>query len=152
MSDPVSAVGSVLAVVACAAETSKILFKFFRCVGSVPRDIHQSSEALRSLQVTLLGLQRCGSQLQPEYRFSSQFNQRLDECLHQLNEWANKIKKADAKFIKKGSLARTWDSKATQSWERIKWIVHGEQEMRRFFENIRLYQSEFSIELLALLL
>ncbi len=143
MGDPFSAVGSVLAVVGCTAETSKFLFKFLRRVPSLPRDIHQSSEALKSLQVTLSQLQRCGAQLDPEYSFSTQFTQRLHECLQQLTEWAIKMEEIDAKVAKTASVAR--------AWEKTKWLLHGEQEMRSFLKHMRSHQSAFSIELLTLL-
>ncbi|KAL8735153.1 MAG: hypothetical protein Q9166_001029 [cf. Caloplaca sp. 2 TL-2023] len=152
MSDPISAVGSVLAVVGCAAETSKFLFKFLQRIPSLPRDIHQSSEALNSLQVTLLQLQQCGAQLDPRYRFSTQFTRRIHECLHQLTDWRIKIAKLDAKVAKTGSTARAWDSRVTRSWEKIKWLLNGEQEMQKFLEHMRLHQSGFSLELLALLI
>ncbi|KAL8918596.1 MAG: hypothetical protein Q9172_005350 [Xanthocarpia lactea] len=144
MGDPFAAVGSVLAVVGCAAETSKFLFKFLRRIPSLPRDIHQSSEALKSLQVTLLQLQRCGAQLDPKYSFSTQFTQRLHECLQQLTEWAIKIEEIDAKVAKTASISR--------AWEKTKWLLHGEQEMRSFLKHMRLHQSAFSLELLTLLM
>ncbi|KAL8913322.1 MAG: hypothetical protein Q9171_001799 [Xanthocarpia ochracea] len=144
MGDPFSAVGSVLAVVGCTAETSKFLFKFLRRIPSLPRDIHQSSEALKSLQVTLLQLQRCGAQLDPKYSFSAQFTQRLHECLQQLTEWAIKIEEIDSKVAKTASISR--------AWEKTKWLLHGEQEMRSFLKRMRLHQSAFSLELLALLI
>lgn len=147
MTDPISAVGSILAVVGCAAETSKLLFKFFRRVPTLPRDIRHSSEALESLQDTLSQLQRCGAQLDPTYRFSAQFTRRLHECSHQLTDWAIKIESLDVKVAKTGSTIRV-----TRSWEKIKWLLYGEQEMRKFLDHMRLHQSAFSLELLAILL
>ena len=144
MSDPLSAVGSVLAVVGCTAETSKFLYKFLRRIPSLPRDIHQSSEALKSLQVTLLQFQRCGAQLNPKHSFSTQFTQRLHECLQQLTEWAIKIEELDAKVAQTASISR--------AWERTKWLLHGEQELRGFLKHMRLHQSAFALELLALLM
>ncbi|KAL8675816.1 MAG: hypothetical protein Q9186_007580 [Xanthomendoza sp. 1 TL-2023] len=152
MSDPISALGSALAIVGFAAETSRFLFKFLRRISSLPRDIHQSSEALNSLQVTLSQLQHCGAQLDPRYTFSAQFTTRLRECARQLTDWANKIKELDAKVTKQGSNARAWDARVTRSWEKVKWLLHGEQELRKFLELMRIHESGFSIELLAILL
>lgn len=63
-----------------------------------------------------------------------------------------KIGKVDVKFGKKGTRKGYWDGKARRSWERVRWLMIGEQEMGKFLKKVNLYHIEFSLELLTLLL
>lgn len=152
MGDPISTVGSVLAVVACAAETSGVIFRFFRRIVSVPEDVSQLSKALESLQANLSRLQHCGTQLDSRCTFSPHFGRRLEECVKQLTRWEAKIKRIDARFKRTSLLGRSWKRKTARPWERIKWLMYKEHEIRRFTETMKIYQSEFSLELQILLM
>lgn len=70
----------------------------------------------------------------------------------QLSVWADKIAKIDSELDKKRADSHKWARKAKRSWQKIKWLLTGEQEIRLFMENTRSYQAEFSLELLTLLM
>lgn len=151
MVEPLSATASIIAVVGFAAESSKFMFKFLRGVAHVPANIHDSSLALKSLYVTLTNLQQRSTKLDPQYEFPAHFCQRLNDCLKDLKTFEAKIGKIDAILGKKGTRKRDWDGKPRRSWEGIRWLLVGEQETRRFLEKVKVYQIEFSLELLGLL-
>ncbi len=152
MAEPLSTTASVIAVVGFAAQTSQIMFKFFHGVASMPAKVHESLLALKSLHVTMTHLQQCGTKLDPKYKFPTHFCHRLSECLNDLKTFEAKIGKIDANFGKKGSRKRDWDGKTRRSWERVRWLLVGEQETGKFLENVKVYQNGFFLELLILLM
>ncbi|KAL8700694.1 MAG: hypothetical protein Q9201_005310 [Fulgogasparrea decipioides] len=151
MTEPLSTTASAIAMAGFAAESSKLVFKFFYGVASAPANIHNASIALRSLHVTLNNLRQSGTRLDPQYKFSTHFCRRLNDCLKALNTFEAKIGKIDAIFGKEGTRQRPSDNRARRSWERVRWLLLGEQETRRFLEKVKLYHNEFSLELLGLL-
>ena len=151
MVEPLSTTASVLAVVGFAAEYSKTVFNFFRGIASTTANVHESFLALKSLHITMTNLQQTGTKLDPKYKFPTHFCHRLSECLNDLKKFEIKISKIDAKFAKKKSCKRDWDGKARRSWERVRWLLIGEQETGRFLEKVKSYQNEFFLELLMLL-
>lgn len=151
MAEPLSTTASIMAVVGFAAESSKIMFKFFHGVNSMPANVHESLLALKSLHVTMTNLQQSGTKLDPKYKFPTHFCHRLSECLHDLKAFEAKIGKIDAKFGKKGTRKCDWDGKTRRSWERVRWLLVGEQETGKFLEKVKAYQNEFFLELLILL-
>ncbi|KAL8750150.1 MAG: hypothetical protein Q9184_006529, partial [Pyrenodesmia sp. 2 TL-2023] len=140
-----------MAIAGFVAEFSKLMFKFFHGVASAPANVHDASVALRSLHVTLTNLQQSGTKLDPQYKFSTHFCCRLDDCLKELKTFEAKIGKIDAIFGKEGSRQRPSNNRARRSWGRVRWLLLGEQETRRFLEKVSLYHNEFSLELLGLL-
>lgn len=152
MADPLSSAASIIAVAACAAESSKFLFIFFRDLRVVSDNVHQSRTALESLHMTLTSLQQCTTRLDPNWQFSPHFRQRLGDCLDQLSLWTDKVSKIDNDLHKTRAGHQKWERKTKRCWQKIKWLSVGGHEMRRFLENIRLYQAEFSLELLTLLM
>lgn len=151
MTEPLSTTASAIAMAGFAAESSKLVFKFFHGVASAPANIHSASIALRSLHVTLTNLRESGTKLDPQYKFSTHFCRRLNDCLKDLNTFEAKIGKIDAIFGKEGTRQRPSDKRARRLWERVRWLLLGEQETRRFLEKVKLYHNEFSLELLVLL-
>ncbi|KAL9121111.1 MAG: hypothetical protein Q9187_002335 [Circinaria calcarea] len=99
----------------------------------------------------MTNLQQSGTELDPKYKFSTHFCHRLNQCLNDLKTFEVKIGKIDARFGVKKSCKRDWDGKARRSWERVRWLLIGEQETRKFLEKVKLYQNEFFLELLMLL-
>ena len=151
MAEPLSTTAATIAVVSFAAESSKLVFKFFHELACVPANLHDSYSALTSLHVTLNKLQDCATKLDPNYRFPSHFCDRIYECLKDLRAFEAKIGEIDAIFGKKKVLRRDWNAKTRRSWERLRWLLVRERETRRFLENIKNYQDEFCLELLILL-
>lgn len=151
MAEPLSTTASVLTVVGFAAESSKTVFKFFRGIASMPANVHESLLVLKSLYITMTNLQQSGTKLDPKYKFSPHFCHRLNECLNDLKTFETKIAKIDARFGVKKSCNRNWDGKARRSWERVRWLLIGEQETEKFLQKVKLYQNEFFLELLMLL-
>lgn len=152
MAEPLSTTASIMAAVSFAAEYSKIMFKFFHGVASMPANVHESLLALSSLHVTMANLQQRGTKLDPKNKFPPHFCHRLDECLGDSKAFEARIGKIDAKFGKKATRKRDWDGKTRRSWERVRWLLVGEQETREFLEKVNLYQNEFHLELLTLLM
>ncbi len=91
MSDPLSTTASVTTVIAFAAESSKILFKVFRGVTSMPIDVQASLQSLKSLHETMNNLQQTGTKLDPNHKFPAHFCRRLNECLNDLEALEAKI-------------------------------------------------------------
>jgi hypothetical protein len=91
MSDPLSTTASVMTVIAFAAESSKILFKVFRGVTSMPIDVQASLQSLKSLHETMNNLQQTGTKLDPNHKFPAHFCRRLNECLNDLEALEAKI-------------------------------------------------------------
>ncbi len=152
MAEPLSSVASVIAVAACVADSAKFLFHFFHEVSRVPENIRHLLTALKSLHITLTTLQECGKRLDPNWQFSPQFQQRLGECLSQLEIWSNKVSKIDNDLDKRGTTHNRWDCKTRRSWQKIKWLTAGKHDLNHFLEMVKLYHAEFSLELLTLLM
>ena len=152
MAEPLSTTASTIAVVHLAAESSKLVFKFFHELKRMPANLRDSFLALTSLHVTLSKLQDCGTKLHSEYRFSAQFCDRISECLKDLKVFEAKLGEIDAIFRKRKIIGNQWNVRTRRSWERLRWLLVGEQETRRFLEKIQIYQNEFILELLILLM
>lgn len=152
MAEPLSSTASVIAVAACAAESTKFLFKFFREFTLAPEHIRQLYTALQSLRLTLIGLQHCGARLDTDWRFPPHFTHRLEDCSRQLNVWTDRIAKLDNVLDKEHSSSPGWKRQTKRSWQRLKWFAVQEHEIEWFLENIRIYQAEFSLELLTILM
>ena len=151
MAEPLSTAASIIAVVSFAAESSKVMFKFFEGIAHAPANIHESALALKSLYMTLTNLQQSGTKLDPKYKFPAHFCGRLNDCLTDLKTFEAKIGKIDAKFGKQGTRQHYWDGTTRRSCERVRWLLVGERETRRFLERVKMYQNEFFLELLGLL-
>lgn len=151
MADVLSSVASAITVAAFAGDFIRFLFRVVRGLASVPDHIHHLFAALESLQITLLGLQRCGANMDADRQFSLQFHRRLGDCLSDLKTFNEKITKIYKDVDKKSSDAHKPGRAARRSWQKIKWLTAGEQQTKRFVENIRSYQAEFSLELLTFL-
>ena len=152
MAEPLSASASIIAVVGFAAESSKLIFSFFQGIAHAPANVHDSALALSSLSVTLTNLQQSGTKLDPKYKFPAHFRSRLNDCLKDLKAFEAKIDKIDAVLSNRGTSRHDWDTKTRRSWERLRWLLVGEQETRRFLEKVTMYQNEFVLELLGLLM
>lgn len=151
MAEVLSSTASVIAVAACAGSLTKFLFKVFRENALIPEHVHDLFTALQSLQMTLLGLQRCVEDLNPNLQFSPYFRQRLADCLNHLRTFNEKIAKIDGDLYKDSSNSHKPGRRTRRSWQKIKWLTTAEPQTKRFLETVRLYQAEFSLELLTLL-
>ncbi|KAL8921172.1 MAG: hypothetical protein Q9172_004168 [Xanthocarpia lactea] len=152
MAEPLSASASIIAAIGFAAESSKLIFRFFQGIAHAPANIHDSALALSSLYVTLTSLQQSGTKLDPKYKFPAHFCSRLNDCLKDLKTFEAKLDKIDAVFSNRGTRKIDRDTKTRRSWERVKWLLVGEQDTRRFLEKVKMYQNEFVLELLGLLM
>ncbi|KAL9024061.1 MAG: hypothetical protein Q9180_008010 [Flavoplaca navasiana] len=152
MAEPLSASASIIAVVGFAAESSKLIFSFFQGITHAPATIHDSALALSSLYLTLTKLHQSGTKLDTNYKFPAHFCGRLNDCLKDLRTFEAKRDKIDAVFSNRGTRKHDWDTKTRRSWERVRWLLVGEQETRRFLEKVKMYQNEFILELLGLLM
>lgn len=152
MADPLSSTASVLTIVVCAAESTKYLFKFFHGISRVPESVRQLHRALKSLHVTLTALQDAGTSSSSNVQFSPHLRQRLRECLNHLEAWSTKIGRIDSEIDQSQLSRHQWERKTRRSWQKVKWLIAGEQELSHFLEIIRLYHAEFSLELLTLLM
>ena len=151
MAEPLSSTASVIAVVACATESTKFLFKFFRDISRVPENVRQLHRALESLHITLSALQDAIISSDSDLQFSPHLRQRLRECLRHLKAWSSKIARLDSETDQSRSNRHPWERKTRRSWQKVKWLIAGEQELGHFLEIIKLYHTEFSLELLTLL-
>ena len=147
MADPISPVASVVTVAGCAIESAKFLYGVLNKFSKASAEIHQSLKTLQALHNTLVGLQQCSASLYPRYVFPPRFCQRLAECQSYLNIWEHHICEIDSEFSQKASSKRFWDGKAKRTWERFKWIAFRGRDMEKFMENMKTYESEFSLEL-----
>ena len=90
MTEALSSVASVRAVAACAGYFTRVFLKTFREVALVPDHyVRHLSVALDSLQMTLLSLQRCVEDLNPDWQYLPHFYQRLGGCSKQLKRLCN---------------------------------------------------------------
>ena len=151
MAESLSTGASIITVVGFAAESSKLMFRFFHGVAHAPANIHDSALALNSLYVTVTNLQQSGTKLDPKYKFPAHFCGRLNDCLKDLKAFEAKIGKIDAKFGRQGTRKHHWDGTMRRSCERVRWLLVGERETRRFLKRVRITQNEFFLELLGLL-
>lgn len=151
MAEPLSSTASVIAVVVCAAESTEFLFRFFRDTSRVPETVRQLHKALKSLHITLTALQDAGTTSNSHVQFSSHLRQRLRECLTHFEAWSSKIARIDSEIDQSRSNRHQWERKTRRSWQKVKWLIAGEQEFSHFLETIKLYHAEFSLELLTLL-
>ena len=152
MTDGLSAAASVIAVVACAGEFSKLLFDFIHEVKSVPEHVRHLTEAIESLRITLLRLQRCLGGLSPNLYITPQFDRRLRECLVRLKLFNHGMANLDQNLNKQVSGYRGWEQRAKRSIYKVKWLTTEKRKTQAFLEDIRLYQAEFALELLMLIL
>ena len=153
MSEPLSSLASVITVAGSATESTKVLLTFFRQFRNAPAQVHQWLTMLESLRSTLSNLQQCGRNLDPTYRFSTHFQQRLLGCVIQLQICTSEVARIDAELAKASSDGnKSWDHKARRSWERAKWAIVGDRKMKKVMKMMNLYHFEFVMELLKVLL
>ena len=153
MSEPLSSLASVITIAGSATESIKVLVTFFRQFRHAPAQVHQWLTMLESLRSTLSSLQQCGRNLDPRYRFSSHFQQRLLSCVIQLRICTSEVARIDAEFVKASSDGKKkWDHKARRSWERAKWAIVGDHKMKKVTKIMNLYHFEFVMELLKVLM
>ena len=153
MSEPLSSLASVIQIAGSATESIKVLLTFFYQFRHAPAQVHQWLTMLESLRSTLSSLQQCGRNCNSRYRFSQHFQQRLRSCVDQLQVCTRKIARIDAE-LKQVELNDTkkWNYKAKRSWGRAKWAIIGDYKMKKIVEMMDLYQFEFVIEMLRMLL
>lgn len=151
MAEPLSTIASILAVLGFAAESSKIILKICRGVSSMPNDVCQSLQSLQSLHEIMANLQKTGANLGSSRNFPAHLCARLGEYLEDLKQFEAKLNRIHTKIGKKAH-KHEWEEKVIMSWQRIRWALKGEEEIRRFFEKMKLYHIEFSMALLTLLL
>ena len=147
MADPISSVTSVVTITGCAIQSAKFIYGVLNKFSKASAEIHQSLKTLQALHNTLLGLQQCSASSYPRYVFPPRFCQRLAECQSYLNTWEHRICEIDSEFSQKASSKRTWDGRAKRTWERFKWVAFRGRDMEKFMENMKIYESEFSLEL-----
>ena len=155
MTDPLSSIASVLAIAGCALESTKFLFAFFHRYSQVSAEVRESLLILEALHCNLTSLKQCSSSLDPRYEFPLWFPQRLVDFQNHLQKWEGKIRKIDAKMSWKAQnrpMQQIWNGKVKRSWEKFKWLTVGDQDITKFMETVKLYQSEFSLEISILLL
>jgi hypothetical protein len=153
MADPLSSLASVVTLAGSAAESIKVILKVFCQTRNAPAEVHQWLKMLESLHSTLSSLQQYDRGLDSRYRFSSHFRQRLLSCVTQLQICRDEVARADAELVKASSNEmKKWDSKARRSWQRVKWAIIGDQKMKKSVQIMNLYQFEFVMELLMVLL
>lgn len=151
MAEPLSTVASTIAIVGFAVDSTKVVFKFFHELARMPAAVHDSLITLNSFHVTLTRLQQSSTKLDSKYTFPAHFCRRISECLQDLKTFEAKIGETDAILDKKRSHKRNWNGKTRRSWERVRWLLMGEQDTKRFLDKVKAYQNEFSLELLFLL-
>jgi len=99
-------------------------------------------------------LQQCGRNLDPRYRFSTHFQQRLLGCVIQLQVCTSEVARMDAALANAsfdGLKQRKWDHKAKRSWGRAKWAIVGDHKMKKVMKMMSMYHFEFVMELLKVL-
>lgn len=119
---------------------------------SAPVEIHTLSDSLEALSHTLLRIQQTSRQLSSSYQVPDQFSRRLEACLAQLAIHASEIKKVDTMLDTTAVVKGSQKKRIKRSAERIKWLGYGSHKMDCFLKDLRMYQSEFSLELSAMLL
>ena len=153
MSDPLSSLASVITIAGSAAESVKVLLRFFRRFHHAPAQVHQWLTMLESLRSTLSSLQQCGRNLDPRYRFSSHFQQRLLSCVVQLQICTREVARIDAELVTTSSDGKEkLTHKARRSWQRAKWATVGDHKTKKVMRIMNLYHFEFVMELLKVLM
>lgn len=153
MSEVLSSVASIVGIAGSATESIKMLLKFLRQFHNAPGQVHQWLITLESLRSTLSSLQQCGQNLDSRYHFSLHFQQRLLNCVIQLQVCATEVAKIDAELAKASpGEKKKWDHKARRSWERAKWAIVGDHKMKKVMRVLNLYHFEFVMELLMVLM
>lgn len=147
MADPISSFASVVTVAGTAAESIKILYKFFRKFHNASDQVDQWLTTLQSLSSTLSNLQQSSRTLDLRFPFSSRFQQRLLNCVTQLEICTKEVAKIDAELGKASSSEKKkWAHKAKRSWGKAKWAIFGDQKIKNAMRMISLYHYEFGME------
>ena len=152
MAEGLSTAASIVAVAACAIESAKLLSRILYKASVISESIHQLLSALISLHATLDALQKYGANQDAKRQLPQRFQQRLTQCQTQLDGWSTRIAKIDEILQDRHEPRKRWKHGSRRSWQKIKWLAVGEQELNRFLEVVKLYHAEFSLELLTLLL
>lgn len=153
MADPLSSLASVITVAGSATESIKVLLTIFRQFRNAPAEVHQWLTMLESLHSTLCSLQQCGRNLDSIYHFPSHFRQRLLSCITQLHICSEKIARIDAELTTANCDGKIrWAYKARRAWKRTEWAIIGDQKLNKMMRIMDLYQFEFMMELLMVLL
>lgn len=153
MTDPLSSLASVITIVGSATKSIEVLVEFFRQFRNASAEVHQWLTMLQSLSSTLSALQQCGQNLNTRYRFSSNFRQRLLSCVTQLQICIDEVAKTDSKHKSAGPDGKKrLHHKARRSWEKAKWAILGDLKIKKLMKTLDLYQFEFVMELLKMLM
>lgn len=152
MADPFSTVASIITVAGLAVTSTKALVGLCRDMSSIPLEVNQALQALRSLHATLTDLQQATTKPSSNYIFSPLFCTRIHDCQTDLAKFETKLSRISSIFDEKCKSARSLKRMAKTTWEKAKWVGKVEQETAKFLDRIRLYQAEFSLELVKILM
>ena len=132
--DPVSAVASLLTVLATAQKSASLLHSFFRDVTLAPANVRRGIALLGALhQIFRDFASLCANNVLP-LDTVLWLRPCLEACVDDFNDMLPRIRKAD-RNLKCGKLRRTWT--------RLCWVTAPESRLEKFFARVQFYGMLF---------
>ncbi|KAG8527903.1 uncharacterized protein KY384_006819 [Bacidia gigantensis] len=142
MCDPLSAVGSVLALAGFAGESCDHLCKYFRSYSEASEDIRHHISSLQALQTTFTSIAAIEKDLPKGFIIPPRFGARLQECASDLA--------ATDKFIA-FSQTRLQNRKIQRTWAKLRWASPDQKhKLQTMLGRIEAHHRNFSLDLLVL--
>lgn len=138
--DLVSSCASVVAVLTVAGQSCSFLFQLLRDFRNAPKEICTQCNLLKHLRHTFSNLHTLYDENGEALGLSEHFLERLRICLADL-QWV------EAKMC--GSDSMLLGSRPKKALARMIWSLSSHDWLHEFFARVRLYYSEFGLDLIA---
>lgn len=139
MGDPLSAVGSILAICSLALQSCEVSCKFFRGFQEANEDVENYMVTIEALKSTLTKVSNLEKDLADEGFLDLNFERRLKGCLLNLKAIENVIKPISSALH---------SGKARRTWNQMRWVgTYQKQRIERYMSRIQLYHMSFTQDL-----
>jgi hypothetical protein len=144
MADPLSITANIVAVLAFSLQSCSVLAETFRRLRDAPAQLRHATVWIQALQSTFSELHKLASDprfLDFQAQIPDSFAARLADCRADLDKAELRVRRVSADLQKRG---------IKQSWARIQHGVLGEQWLHRFSDQLQMYQSVFTVDLITI--
>lgn len=142
MGDPLSAVGSVIAIFGLALQSCEVSYKFFRSFQEANEDIEHYTVTIEALKSTLTNMSNLEKNFANDELVALDFEGRLKGCLLNLKAMEEVIKP------RRSGLQR---GKARRTWNQVRWAgTYQKQRIERYMSRIQLYHMSFTQDLMLI--
>ena len=142
MGDPLSAVGSVIAICGLALQSCEVSYKFLRSFQEANEDVEHYIVTIEALKSTLTNMFDLEKELASDELVALDFKGRLKGCLVNLKAMEEVIKPSHSGLQRSG---------AKRTWNQVRWAgTYQKQRIERHMSRIESYHMSFTHDLILI--